>query len=151
MRAVFGKHQLDTEARSLYEGERRISIQAKAFDVLVYLIEHRERVVSTGELLDALWPELHVTPAAVSIAVQKARHAVGDDGHRQSVLRTDRAHGFQFVADIRILPDRHEEAAPRARVHASRRERAPWTLLTGPALLLAAASVWLLRGPAAAP
>jgi DNA-binding winged helix-turn-helix (wHTH) protein len=75
MRVAFGEYQLDREARTLQREGRRIPVQAKAFDLLAYLIERRERVVSSDELLDALWPGLHVTPAALSTAVQKARSA----------------------------------------------------------------------------
>ncbi len=78
MRVAFGEYQLDTETRTLQREGRRIPVQSKAFDLLAYLIERRERVVSSDELLDALWPGLHVTPAALSTAVQKARQAVGD-------------------------------------------------------------------------
>ncbi len=76
MRVAFGEYQLDTKTRTLQCQGRRISVQSKAFDLLAYLIERRERVVSSNELLDDLWPGLHVTPAALSTAVQKARQGV---------------------------------------------------------------------------
>jgi TolB-like protein len=60
-------------------------------------------VVSSDELLDALWPGLHVTPAALSTAVQKARQAVGDDGEHQAVLKTEHGKGFRFVAEVTDL------------------------------------------------
>jgi TolB-like protein len=103
MRVAFGEYHLDTEARTLRCHDQRVSVQAKAFDLLAYLIEHRDRVVSTDELLDALWPSLQVTPAALSTAVQKARRAVGDDGGHQAVLHTEHGKGFRFVAKISVL------------------------------------------------
>ena len=69
----------------------------EAFDLLAYLIERRERMVSIDELLDALWPGLHVTPAALSRAVQKARQAVGDDGEHQTVIHTEHGKSYNFV------------------------------------------------------
>jgi len=104
MRVAFGEHQFDTESRTLQHEGRRIPIQSKAFDLLAYLIERRERVVSSDELLDALWPGLHVTPAALSTAVQKARRAVGDDGGHQTVLHTEHGRGFRFVAEVSAVP-----------------------------------------------
>ena len=100
MRVAFGEYQLDTETRTLQREGRRIPVQSKAFDLLAYLIERRERVVSSDELLDALWPGLHVTPAALSTAVQKARQAVGDDGEHQAVLQTEHGKGFRFVSEV---------------------------------------------------
>ncbi|MBW2494042.1 MAG: winged helix-turn-helix domain-containing protein [Deltaproteobacteria bacterium] len=103
MRVAFGDYQLDTKTRSLKREGRRIRIQSKAFDLLTYLIEHRDQVVSSDELLDALWPGLHVTPAALSTAVQKARQAVGDDGGHQAVIHTEHGKGFRFVAEVTDL------------------------------------------------
>jgi TolB-like protein/Flp pilus assembly protein TadD/DNA-binding winged helix-turn-helix (wHTH) protein len=103
MRVGFCEYQLDTETRTLQREGRRIPVQSKAFDLLAYLIERRERVVCSDELLDALWPGLHVTPAALSTAVQKARQAVGDDGEHQAVLHTEHGKGFRFVAEVTDL------------------------------------------------
>jgi len=100
MRAAFGDYELDSEARTLRCHDQRIPVQSKAFDLLAYLIERRARVVSADELLDALWPGLHVTPAALSTAVQKARQAVGDDGGHQAVIHTEHGKGFRFVAEV---------------------------------------------------
>jgi TolB-like protein/DNA-binding winged helix-turn-helix (wHTH) protein/Tfp pilus assembly protein PilF len=113
MRVTFGEYQLDTETRTLQREGRRIPVQSKAFDLLAYLIARRERVVSSNELLDALWPELHVTPAALSTAVQKARQAVGDDGEHQTVLHTEHGKGFRFVAEVTDLSE-PETAEPGA-------------------------------------
>jgi TolB-like protein/DNA-binding winged helix-turn-helix (wHTH) protein len=103
MRVAFGEYQLDTKTRTLQREGRRIPVQSKAFDLLAYLIEHRDQVVSSNELLDTLWPGLHVTPAALSTAVQKARQAVGDDGEHQAVLQTEHGQGFRFVAEVTDL------------------------------------------------
>ena len=88
MRFSFGEYQLDSGSRTLRHAGNRIEVQERAFDVLAYLIEHRDRFVSPDELLDALWPGVSVSAEALSQAVRKARQAVGDDGHQQAVLRT---------------------------------------------------------------
>jgi len=119
MRVAFGKYQLDTETRTLQLDGRRIPVQSKAFDLLAYLIERRERMVSIDELLDALWPGLHVTPAALSRAVQKARQAVGDDGEHQTVIHTEHGKGFRFVAEVADLSPAKTDDSP-ARVNSAR-------------------------------
>jgi signal transduction histidine kinase/DNA-binding response OmpR family regulator len=100
MHVAFGEYQLDTETRILQREGRRIAVQSKAFDLLAYLIERRERVVYLDELLDALWPGLHVTSAVLSTAVEEARQAVGDDGDHQTVLYTERGEGLRFIAEV---------------------------------------------------
>ena len=104
MRFAFGEYELEPESRTLQQRGERLPVEPKVFDLLVYLIEHRERVVSTNELLDTLWPQLSVTPAALTRAVRKARQAVGDDGESQAVLRTEHGRGFRFVADLSVSP-----------------------------------------------
>jgi TolB-like protein/DNA-binding winged helix-turn-helix (wHTH) protein len=127
MRVEFGEYQLDTETRTLQREGRRIPVQSKAFDLLAYLIERRERVVCSDELLDALWPGLHVTPAALSTAVQKARQAVGDDGEHQAVLHTEHGKGFRFVAEVTDLsaPDTAQPTPETARSESAGANRTP--------------------------
>ena len=140
MRVAFGEYQLDTETRILQREGRRIPVQSKAFDLLAYLIERRERVVPSDELLDALWPGLHVTPAALSTAVQKARQAVGDDGEHQTVLHTEHGKGFRFIAEVTNLSE-PETAQP---APASFRTRI--AAVAGiAALLLGVALAWFLN------
>jgi len=139
MQVAFGHSQLDSEARTLEREGQRVAVEPKVFDLLVYLIEHRERVVSGNELLDAVWPGVSVGLAALSGAVHKARQAIGDDGDHQTLLRTVRGHGFQFVAEVEDVA-----ASPIAR-----RSRSRWLVAAGiAAVLLAAASAWLLTRPA---
>jgi TolB-like protein len=101
---AFGQYELDTSSRTLRHAGKRVEVQDRAFDVLAYLIEHREEFVSPEELLDALWPGVSVSPAAVSTALRKARQAVGDDGDQQAVLRTKQGRGFRFLAEVSVLP-----------------------------------------------
>ncbi len=120
MHVSFGEYQLDTELGTLKRNGQRVELQDKAFDVLVYLIEHRERFVPQEELLDALWPGVHVGSAALSKAVQKTRQAINDDGDRQAVLRTKHGHGFRFVAKYPISRSRRQLVRrPRVSGHGS--------------------------------
>ena len=100
----FGRFELDPATRSLTRSGEPIDIQAKVLDVVLHLIEHRDRVVTAGELLDAVWGSVAVTPSSLSRAVHKARRALGDDGARQSVIATVQGRGFRFVAPLRSGP-----------------------------------------------
>ncbi|MBW1844438.1 MAG: tetratricopeptide repeat protein [Deltaproteobacteria bacterium] len=142
MRFGFGEHQLNTETRILQRSGERVLIEAKVFDLLAYLIEHRERVVSVDELLDALWSGVSVTPSALSRTVGKARRAVGDDGEHQTVVRTEHGHGFRFVAEVSVLSG----VEPASQVPTD--FRAGWTATAGLlVLLLATIAAWLLNRP----
>src|SRR5690349_13538184 len=92
--------------------------QPKAFDLLLYLIAHRDRVVDKDELLAKIWPGVVVSDSALTQALRKARAMVGDDGERQTVIRTIQRRGFRFVADL-------EEARPVAEVRTTSSAAAP--------------------------
>ena len=146
MRFSFGEYQLDTEARSLRRSGQAVHVEPRAFDLLAYLIEHRERVASPDELLEAVWPGVHVGPAALTGAVRKVREAVGDDGEHQAVLRTKHGHGFQFVADVSVID------APATALRTPAGFQTRWVVAAGVAtLLLVAVVAWLLVHPVAEP
>src|SRR5215210_7105104 len=73
-------------------------MEPQAFDVLVYLVSHRDRVVPKDELMDAIWGGRFVTETAVTSRIKQARKAVGDDGQAQKVIRTVHGRGYRFVA-----------------------------------------------------
>jgi DNA-binding winged helix-turn-helix (wHTH) protein/tetratricopeptide (TPR) repeat protein len=100
-RVLFGNCQIDGPSRTLLRNGEAVGIQPKVFDLLLYLIENRDRVVSTEELLDAFWNSVAVTPSSLARAVHKARVAVGDDGHEQRIIETVHDRGFRFVAPLR--------------------------------------------------
>jgi pimeloyl-ACP methyl ester carboxylesterase/DNA-binding winged helix-turn-helix (wHTH) protein len=75
-------------------------VEPQVFDVLVYLIRHRQRVVPKSELLDNVWGDRFVSESALASRLKSARRAVGDDGSSQRVIRTVFGRGYQFVAPV---------------------------------------------------
>ena len=73
-------------------------MEPQAFDVLVYLVRHRDRVVSKDELMDQVWGGRFVSETAVTSRIKQTRRAVGDDGESQRVIRTLHGRGYRFVA-----------------------------------------------------
>lgn len=111
----FGDREVDTRLRQIRAGGVVVDAQPKAFDLLVYLIEHRDRVVDKDELLAKLWSGSVVTDSALNQIVRKARSLTGDDGNRQAVIRTVQRRGFRFVADVRAhdaAPSTAQTSAP---------------------------------------
>ncbi len=111
----FGRFELDALALELRRDGAMVAIEPRVLDVLVYLVRHRDRVVSREELVDAVWPGSFITDSALAQAVLKARRAVDDDGRRQEVIRTAHGRGLRFVAEVSVEADREvivEAAAP---------------------------------------
>ena len=76
-----------------------MALEPQAFEVLAYLAEHRERIVSRQELLDAVWGTSFITDGALATRIKEVRRAVGDDGRAQSAIRTIHRRGYRFVAE----------------------------------------------------
>ena len=106
MQYEFGDFTLDTERYELWRAETLLKLQPKVFDVLVYLIAHRERVVSKQELLEQSWPGQFISEATLNSCIRAVRRAVGDSGQAQRVIHTLHGRGFRFVADSAVR--RHE-------------------------------------------
>ena len=100
MRYIFGDVVVDTERRELRCAESLTPLEPKAYQVLVYLLEHRDRLVTREELLEHCWPEAYVADSAVARCIVAIRRAVGDSAEMQQVIRTRRGHGYRFVAPV---------------------------------------------------
>lgn len=96
----FGNCEVDPARRQVRLNGLAAEPQPKALDLLLYLIEHRDRVVDKDELLEKIWPGVVVSESALTQALRKARAMVGDDGERQAVIRTVQRRGFRFVAKL---------------------------------------------------
>jgi len=96
----FGKYSLDPSKYLLKHGDKEVSVEPQVFDVLKFLIENRERVVSKDDLIEAVWDGRIVSDTTLSSRISAARHAVSDTGETQAVIRTMPRRGFRFVAKL---------------------------------------------------
>jgi DNA-binding winged helix-turn-helix (wHTH) protein/tetratricopeptide (TPR) repeat protein len=96
----FHSFRLDSVNQCLWRGELRVPITPKAFDVLRYLVEHAGRLVTQDEILDALWPEVHVNHEVVKKYVLTIRKALGDRPDESIFIETIPRRGYQFVAPV---------------------------------------------------
>lgn len=96
----FGPSMVNVATRSvLHDGQAR-HLEPQAFDLLAYLVTHRERVVPKTELLDEVWGDQFVSESALTTRIKEVRRAVGDDGNRQSVVKNFRGRGYRFVSEV---------------------------------------------------
>src|SRR5262245_34639237 len=96
----FHSFRLDPVNQCLWRGEQRVAITPKAFDLLRYLVEHAGRLVTQDEILDALWPEIHVNPEVVKKYVLAIRKVLGDRPEESIFIETIPRRGYQFVAPV---------------------------------------------------
>ena len=103
MRYGFDDYELDDARRELYRKGRLITIEPKMFEVLLYLLENRERVVSKEELLTHCWPETFVSEAALTRCLAKVRRAVQTDPGEAPLIKTLYGQGYRFVGSVTLV------------------------------------------------
>jgi len=97
---AFDDLELDAALFELRRDGTKVPMEPQTFDVLAYLVAHRDRVVPKDELMDAVWGGRFVSESAVTSRIKAARRAVGDDGHAQRVIQTVHGRGYRFVAEV---------------------------------------------------
>jgi len=98
---VFDGSVLDTDRRELRRDGMVVDIEPQVFDLLEYLIRHRERVVSRDELIERIWGGRIVSESALSTRINAVRNAIGDSGSEQRLLKTLPRKGIRFVGEVR--------------------------------------------------
>ena len=91
---------LDPERRELRRAGALVAVEPQVFDIVNYLVRHRERVVTKDELLDAVWNGRVVSESTLTSRINAARRAVGDSGDEQRLIRTVARKGLRFVGDV---------------------------------------------------
>lgn len=105
MRYIFEDFALDPQRRQLLRGSSPVSLEPQVFDLLLYLITNRDRVVSREDLFSSLWRGRVVSDSALSTRVNAARAAIGDSGMAQRLIQTLPRRGLRFVGAVREQPD----------------------------------------------
>lgn len=101
MAFLFGDYVLDVERRELRREQALVSVEPQVFDLLVYLLRNRDRVVTKDDLIEAVWGGRIVSESTLTSRINAARKAVGDSGEQQTLIRTVPRKGIRFVGDVR--------------------------------------------------
>lgn len=107
--------ELDTERFSIMRDGQPVSIAPKVFDLLVYLIRHRGRLVTRDQLLDGVWSGRLVSDGTLSNDIKLARAILGDDGVQQKYIKTIRGRGYQFVGNVNKVDSAVDRPQPAAK------------------------------------
>jgi pimeloyl-ACP methyl ester carboxylesterase/DNA-binding winged helix-turn-helix (wHTH) protein len=96
----FKDYALDIDRRELKRGGDLIAVEPQVFDLLVYLIRNRDRVVSKDDLIEGVWGGRIVSESTLTSRINAARRAVGDSGAEQGLIKTIARKGFRFVGEV---------------------------------------------------
>ncbi|MGD8809817.1 MAG: winged helix-turn-helix domain-containing protein [Gammaproteobacteria bacterium] len=107
----FADCELDLAARELRKGGEAERLQPKVFDLIAFLLAHRDRAVSKDELQRVIWPNVIVSEASLTQAIRKARQALGSDAEGEPIIRTVHGHGYRFVAAVETSGDDSDVSA----------------------------------------
>jgi DNA-binding winged helix-turn-helix (wHTH) protein len=126
----FGPYRVDPGTAQIWKDRDRLHLTPKALSVLLHLIRERPRVVGKNELLDAVWPDVHVGEAVLKVAVREIRKALGDEAKQAVYVETAHRRGYRFLAPVTFvegpragaLPARRGDVAPALRRPTDARE-----------------------------
>ncbi len=96
---------LDTGRRELRRGAEPVPVEPQVFDLLVCLVENRERVVSKDDLIASVWGGRVISESTLTSRINSVRKAIGDNGDEQRLIRTIARKGLRFVGDVQTQPD----------------------------------------------
>jgi DNA-binding winged helix-turn-helix (wHTH) protein/tetratricopeptide (TPR) repeat protein len=92
-----GGCRIDEINQCLWHGGERFHLTPKVFAVLHHLSQHPGQLVLRQTLLDAIWPDTHVTEAVLTVAIAQLREALGDDAQRPSFIETVHRRGYRWI------------------------------------------------------
>src|SRR5262245_41832158 len=100
MRFTINGCSIDTGSYEVRRNGDVIAVEPQVFDLLIYLLERRDRVITKDEIIEHIWNGRCVSDAALSSRIKAVRQAIGDDGASQTCIRTIHRRGFRVVAPV---------------------------------------------------
>jgi TolB-like protein len=105
MTLTFGDCEIDLERRELRRARHAVHVEPQVFDLLAYLTQNRDRVVSKDDLIASVWGGRIVSESTLTSRINAARKAIGDSGRSQKLIRTIPRRGLRFVGDVQMQAD----------------------------------------------
>ena len=99
---AFGDYTLDTQRYELRHAGTLCKLEPQALDLLAYLLQHHDRVVTKQELLEYLWPDRYVGTGILTQRLMMVRKTIGDSGRAQRWIKTFHGRGYRFVAAVAV-------------------------------------------------
>ena len=105
MQFRFENYVVDVDRRELRSGSVVVAVEPQVFDLLIYLLQNRDRVVSKDDLISSVWGGRIVSDSTLSTRINAARKAIGDSGAKQNLIRTVARKGIRFVGPVHESAD----------------------------------------------
>src|SRR6202167_2642788 len=99
----FGKFQIDARARTLRREEETVTLNRRAFDVLLYLVQNPGRVIPRDELLKNVWPDTFVDENSLAQSISALRRALDEKPRDNNYVATLPGRGYQFVSPVQVI------------------------------------------------
>jgi DNA-binding winged helix-turn-helix (wHTH) protein len=117
----FGQFAQDARARTVFRADSPVSLTPKAFDVLLFLVQNPNRLVSKEELLQAVWGDTFVEEGNLTQYISHLRKALGENSEDARLIVTIARKGYQFTGDVTVVAD-EADVAKHARLQAAATE-----------------------------
>lgn len=121
----FGPFRLDRTERVLFRDGQPLTLTAKAFDLLLALVECHGHIIEKEELMSAVWPETAVEESNLTHHISVLRKTLGEGENGQKFIETMPRRGYRFVADVRALKPGDSDLAPQGKAEIEAPERDP--------------------------
>jgi DNA-binding winged helix-turn-helix (wHTH) protein/tetratricopeptide (TPR) repeat protein len=140
----FGQYALDARKRTVSRADSPVSLTPKAFDVLLFLVQNPNRLVTKEELLQAVWGDTFVEEGNLTRYVSHLRKALSDASDDTGLIVTIARKGYQFTADVTVAEaaDTAIQAAVQVPAPRARRHVLAWTAVAA-LILIAASGIWI--------
>src|ERR1700685_2921496 len=99
----FGKFQVDALARTLRREETIVTLNRRAFDVLLYLVQNPGKALTRDELLKNVWPDTYVDENSLAQSISVLRRALEEKPGDNSYIVTLPGRGYQFVTPVQVV------------------------------------------------
>lgn len=111
----FGPFRLDAHKRVLFRDDKPVPLAPKALDLLLVLVENRDRVLVKDELMEKVWPDQIVEDANITVNMSALRKALGENRNEHLYIVTIPGRGYRFVADVHEFDGRADPTADERR------------------------------------
>lgn len=142
---TFKNFTINTDNFQLLKNDKPLSIEPQVFNIILYLVENQDRVVSRTELLDAIWKDKIVSDSSISNHIKSARKVLDDDGQKQAVIKTIHGRGYQFIATCKCVEESDLESDLDTELKNEGKSKPLKTLQLFAVLVVVLIGVWLIK------
>jgi len=104
-----GEWMFNVYTLTITRGDEELSLEPKSVDLLIYLIENSNKVISKQELMDNVWGTI-VSDNTISRSIARLRLTLGDDSQNPLYIATVPRMGYRLIASVQLIdnPQAHQ-------------------------------------------